>query len=250
MTSQIVDDASGGRKFNPHLSYAAAIALGVLFRGEGRSALEAHDLAERWNEGACEPPLDALALQEAVYVAYFKPELADRIADAPADAEPAEQASRGAELDARLPSLDDANAPVNIGPSSAANDAPAVASPEPVLPHSGAEAATASPLNRDTAEHPQSPVGPVACDAPVEAEPRAEVVATNYLVLSINPRSGGRETFSRLCLTETFPKTTRMKTDDDCDHIIYALYKGERVKSGKNALGAGIAVNQAAGTPD
>ncbi len=61
-----------------------------------------------------------------------------------------------------------------------------------------------------------------------------------YIVIDVDPRNGGGDTFSELMLVEEFPPTARSKTQGGGDHIIYALPKGTRVKGGTHLLGQGL----------
>src|SRR5258708_4429029 len=61
-----------------------------------------------------------------------------------------------------------------------------------------------------------------------------------YIVIDVDPRNGGGDTFSELMLVEEFPPTARSKTQGGGDHVIYALPKGTRVKGGTHLLGQGL----------
>jgi hypothetical protein len=89
-------------RFTAHDRFPAVVAFGVIGRGEGVSVLEACDRAEHWNKLACEPPLAEIVWRHAVSLAYFQPELADRIISEPAPVTPA-IVQRGAQTAPVLP---------------------------------------------------------------------------------------------------------------------------------------------------
>jgi hypothetical protein len=66
-------------KFTGEDRFAAAVASAMLFRASGRSELDAGRDLGRLNPDICAPPLDPSELRDATYVAYFEPEIADRI---------------------------------------------------------------------------------------------------------------------------------------------------------------------------
>lgn len=73
------------------------------------------------------------------------------------------------------------------------------------------------------------------------------VITDRLLVIDIDPRKGGAETFAGLSLTEHFPDTPVAKTQGGGSHIIYALPDGVSVRGGADRLGQGVDVKSRGG---
>jgi hypothetical protein len=72
--------------------------------------------------------------------------------------------------------------------------------------------------------------------------------ATNDLVVvDIDPRKGGDETFEFLRLVEDFPETATTNTQGGGQHLLYVAPDGKPVKGGTDKLGQGIDVKAAGG---
>jgi hypothetical protein len=83
-------------------------------------------------------------------------------------------------------------------------------------------------------------------------DPEANVGASTerFIVIDVDPRKKGDETFAELELSEEFPTTARAKTQGGGVHIYYALPDGvdpDTIKGGNDALGPGIDVKTKGG---
>lgn len=72
--------------------------------------------------------------------------------------------------------------------------------------------------------------------------PEANIgIATDqFVVIDIDPRKGGDNSFAALALVEDFPKTRRSETWSGGAHVIYRLPPHTHAKGGANVLGQGL----------
>lgn len=73
------------------------------------------------------------------------------------------------------------------------------------------------------------------------------IATDDLLVIDIDPRKGGIESFQTLSLLEDFPRTARTETWSGGAHVLYRLPADTRVKSGVDVLGPGLDVRSAGG---
>ena len=79
--------------------------------------------------------------------------------------------------------------------------------------------------------------------------PDANIATTTerFIVVDIDPRNGGKDTFELLGMIHDFPDTAISATQGGGNHIFYALPQGVRVKGGTNKLGKGVDIKSAGG---
>jgi hypothetical protein len=79
--------------------------------------------------------------------------------------------------------------------------------------------------------------------------PDANIATTTekFIVVDIDPRNGGKDTFEMLRLVDDFPDTATSNTQGGGNHLFYALPHGVRVKGGNSKLGPGVDIKSRGG---
>jgi hypothetical protein len=79
--------------------------------------------------------------------------------------------------------------------------------------------------------------------------PDANIATTTekFIVVDIDPRNGGKDTFEMLRLVDDFSDTAISNTQGGGNHIFYASPQGVRVKGGTSKLGPGVDIKSAGG---
>jgi hypothetical protein len=72
-------------------------------------------------------------------------------------------------------------------------------------------------------------------------------ITESLIVVDVDPRNGGDDTFAALSAVEDFPDTAANKTQGGGKHLIYAAPGGRPVKGGVNKLGPGIDIKARGG---